>query len=412
MSGMRVLLGVTGGIAAYNSVDLVRRLRDAGAEVRVVMTRGATAFVTPLTFQAVSGFPVRTELLDEEAESGMGHIELARWAEQVLIAPATADFIARLAHGLADDLLATLCLATTAPIMLAPAMNHQMWENAATQANCRLLGERGVRLLGPDSGSQACGESGPGRMVEPADLVAALLPRSGASLAGRRVVVTAGPTYEDIDPVRYIGNRSSGKMGFAVAAAAAEAGASVELIAGPVRLATPRGVNRTDVRGAVEMRDAALRLADGADVFIGVAAVADYTPASMAQQKIKKHEPRQQLELVASPDIVAEVAAMRPRPFTVGFAAETEKLREHALNKLSRKRLDMIAANRVGRSRTGFDAEYNEILLLSPGEEKQLGEGSKPQLARLLVEEIASRLKGIERIETHSDQNSRPASGS
>jgi phosphopantothenoylcysteine decarboxylase/phosphopantothenate--cysteine ligase len=412
MSGLRILLGVTGGIAAYKSADLVRRLREAGIEVRVVMTQAATAFVAPLTFQALSGNPVRTELLDEDAEAGMGHIELARWADQVLIAPATADFIARLAHGLADDLLTTLCLATTAPISLAPAMNQRMWENAATQANCALLGERGIRMLGPDSGSQACGETGPGRMLEPAELVAAILPRGSGSLAGRRVVVTAGPTYEDIDPVRYIGNRSSGRMGFAVAAAAAAAGARVDLVAGPVRLETPVGVSRIDVRSAVEMRDAALRLANGADVFIGVAAVADYAPARPAQQKIKKGGDQQQLELVANPDIVAEVSAMNPRPLTVGFAAETENLRAHALEKLSRKRLDMIAANPVGRSGSGFDADNNEILLLSHGgDEKHLGEGSKARLARLLVEEIAVRLEEFERIETHSDKDTRLASG-
>jgi phosphopantothenoylcysteine decarboxylase/phosphopantothenate--cysteine ligase len=287
-----------------------------------------------------------------------------------------------------------------------------MWENMATQANCTLLGERGIRLLGPDSGGQACGETGPGRMLEPAELVAAILPVRSDSLAGRRVVVTAGPTYEDIDPVRYIGNRSSGRMGFALAAAAAAAGARVDLVAGPVRLETPAGVSRTDVRSAVEMRDAALRLADGADVFIGVAAVADYAPARPAAQKIKKGRDRQQLELVANPDIVAEVSAMSPGPFTVGFAAETENLRSHALEKLSRKRLDMIAANHVGLRGTGFDAENNEILLLLPGgEEKHLGEGSKPQLARLLVDEIAVRLKGIERIEIHSDKDTRLASG-
>ena len=396
MSGKRILLGVTGGIAAYKSADLVRRLRDTGAEVRVVMTRGALAFVTPLTFQAVSGNPVHTTLLDEAAEAGMGHIELARWADQVLVAPATASFIARLAHGLADDLLSTICLATTAPLTLAPAMNQQMWLNSATRANCALLQERGVRLVGPAVGGQACGETGPGRMVEPADLVTALSDMSMACLAGKHVVVTAGPTFEDIDPVRYIGNRSSGKMGFAVAEAAALAGARVSLVSGPVALETPHGVDRTDVRGAVEMRNAALKLAASADVFIGVAAVADYAPEHPAEQKIKKGKGNLKLELVRTPDIVAEVAAMENRPFTVGFAAETEKLREHALEKLSRKRLDMIAANRVGQNGLGFESEDNEILILVPGGEKPLGKGSKRQLARHLMEEVAARLKEIE----------------
>jgi len=393
MSGEHIVLGVTGGIAVYKSAELVRRLRDAGAEVRVVMTRGAQAFVTPLTFQALSGHPVHTQLLDAAAEAGMGHIELARWASRVLVAPATADFIARLAHGLADDLLTTLCLATTAPLVLAPAMNQQMWANPATRHNCALLQERGVRLIGPDSGSQACGETGPGRMTEPAELVAALFGDTPALLAGRHVVVTAGPTYEDIDPVRFIGNRSSGRMGFAVAAAAARAGARVSLVAGPVRLDTPAGVERTDVRSAREMRDAALQLARGADVFIAVAAVADYTPLCRAEQKIKKSRSRQALELVSTPDIVAEVAALPERPFTVGFAAETERLREHAMEKLSRKSLDMIAANPVGQEGSGFESENNEILLLTPEREIPLGAASKAELAQSLIREVARQIE-------------------
>jgi len=393
VSSQHVVLGVTGGIAAYKSADLVRRLRDAGAEVRVVMTRGAQAFVTPLTFQAVSGQAVHTELLDAGAEAGMGHIELARWADQVLVAPATADFIARLAHGLADDLLTTLCLATSAPLALAPAMNQQMWVNPATVHNCALLQQRGVRLIGPDRGSQACGDTGPGRMAEPAELVAALFADKPDLLAGRHVVVTAGPTYEDIDPVRFIGNRSSGRMGFAVAAAAADAGARVSLVAGPVRLDTPAGVERTDVRSAIEMREAAVRLAREADVFIGVAAVADYAPAFRAEQKIKKGQPQLTLELVSTPDILAEVAALPERPFTVGFAAETEHLRAHALEKLSRKSLDMIAANRVGREGGGFESENNELLLLSTAGEIALGTASKMELARSLIREVARRIE-------------------
>ena len=411
VSKERILLGVTGGIAAYKAAELVRRLREAGAEVRVVMTRAAQSFVTPLTFQAVSGNPVHTEFLDEDAEAGMGHIELARWAGRVVVAPATADFIARLAHGLADDLLSTICLATAAPLVVAPAMNQQMWSHPATQDNCRLLEQRGIRLIGPESGSQACGDTGPGRMTEPADLVAALLSQGGAALAGRHVVVTAGPTYEDLDPVRFIGNRSSGRMGFAVAAAAAEAGAKVSLVSGPVGLATPAGVERRDVRSAVEMRDAVMQLVTGADLFFGVAAVADYRPQQAAGQKLKKGPPRQNLELVANPDIIAEVAALEDGPLTIGFAAETEQVEAHAREKLSVKGLDMIAANRVGREGSGFESEHNEILLLWAGGEKHLGRGSKHQLARLLVSAAADRLNEREAIETGSDQDPRPAPG-
>ena len=410
LNSRRVLLGVTGGIAAYKSADLVRRLRDAGAEVRVVMSHGATAFITPLTFQAVSGNPVHTELLDEAAEAGMGHIELARWADQVLVAPATANFIARLAHGLADDLLSTICLATTAPVALAPAMNQQMWSNPATRANCELLEQRGIDLIGPAIGAQACGETGPGRMVEPSELVKALVARRESVLAGMHVLVTAGPTYEDIDPVRFIANRSSGRMGFAIAQAARDAGARVSLVAGPVALETPQGVERKDVRSALEMRDVALRLAVSADVFISVAAVADYRPARPAAQKLKKGLPRQKVELVANPDIVSEVAALEGGPLTVGFAAETEKLKEHALEKLSCKRLDMIAANRVGQAGSGFESDQNEILLLTPSGEQNLGKGSKRKLAQLLIEAVASRLRDAD-IESRSDKSNRPATG-
>jgi len=406
----RILLGVTGGIAAYKSADLVRRLRDAGAEVRVVMSHGALAFITPLTFQAVSGNPVHTKLLDEAAEAGMGHIELARWADQVLVAPATANFIARLAHGLADDLLSTICLATTAPVALAPAMNQQMWSNPATRANCETLKLRGASLIGPASGAQACGETGPGRMTEPSELVKVLAAFEGSVLAGRHVVVTAGPTYEDIDPVRYIANRSSGRMGFAVAQAAREAGARVNLVAGPTALETPPGVERTDVRSAQEMYDAALGLAARSDVFFGVAAVADYRPARPAAQKLKKGLPKQNIALVANPDIVSAVAALEHGPLTVGFAAETEKLKENALEKLSRKRLDIIAANRVGKAGSGFESDQNEILLLTPSGEQNLGSGSKRKLAQLLIEAVADRLKDAN-FKSRSDKNNRPATG-
>jgi phosphopantothenoylcysteine decarboxylase/phosphopantothenate--cysteine ligase len=405
LAGKRIVLGVTGGIAAYKSADLVRRLRDAGAEVRVVMSHGATAFISPLTFQAVSGNPVHTDLLDESAEAGMGHIELARWADQVLVAPATAHFMAQLAHGMAGDLLCTLCLASAAPLAIAPAMNQQMWSNAATMANRKLLVKRGIQVIGPASGSQACGETGPGRMVEVQELLAALSPAAPMALAGKHVVVTAGPTIEDIDPVRYIANRSSGRMGFACARAASEAGARVSLIAGPVQLETPAGVERRDVRSAREMHTIALQLAPSADVFISVAAVADYRPARPAAQKIKKGLPQQTIELVSNPDIVSAVAALAKRPFTVGFAAETEKLRTHALEKLSRKGLDMIAANRVGQSGSGFESEENEILLITPSGEQDLGRGSKQQLARLLIEAVVARLRGNENIETSPDKN-------
>ena len=406
MNGKRIVLGVTGGIAAYKSADLVRRLQDAGAEVRVVMTRGAQAFVTPLTFQAVSGNPVHTTLLDEHAEAGMGHIELARWADTVLVAPATADFMARLAHGLADDLLTTVCLATAAPLVLAPAMNRQMWANPATVANRDLLLFRGVRMLGPGEGSQACGETGPGRMLQPAELAEAVMGNAEKPMTGRKVLITAGPTYEDLDPVRFIGNRSSGRMGFAVAEAAARAGAEVTLIAGPVQLATPAGVDRRDVRSAREMHAQVMAAAASADVFIGVAAVADYRPADRAPEKIKKGSGGMEIGLVTNPDIITDVAALENGPLTVGFAAETEKLEEHALDKLSRKRLDMIAANRVGLESTGFEVGENEILLLSGNERKPLGRGSKHKLAELLVREISARLNGKEGIETRSNQDS------
>ena len=420
IAGQRILLGVTGGIAAYKSADLVRRLREAGADVRVVMTHGAQAFVTPLTFQAVSGHRVLTELLDEEAEAGMGHIELARWADQIVVAPATADFMARLAHGLAPDLLSTICLASDAPVMVAPAMNQQMWSNPATQENAEILTRRGVSLLGPATGDQACGDVGPGRMLEPADILAALSDGQPALLAGRHVLITAGPTFEDIDPVRFIGNRSSGKMGFAVARAARIAGARVTLVAGPCDLPTPAGVERVDVRSAAQMHKAVFERVSDADVFIGVAAVADYTPARPADSKMKKGLPRQRIDLVATPDIVAEVAALEAGPYTVGFAAETDNVAEYARDKLLRKGLGMIAANRVGQPGSGFAGDDNEILLfvrdrsgagVAPDGERRLGSGSKQRLAAEIIREIAKQLEGSGSIEDHPDQGTRPASG-
>jgi phosphopantothenoylcysteine decarboxylase/phosphopantothenate--cysteine ligase len=392
MKGKRILLGVTGGIAAYKSADLVRRLLERGAEVQVVMTAGAQRFVTPTTFQAVSGRPVRTDLWDAAAEAAMGHIELARWADLVLVAPASAHFLARLAHGLADDLLSTLCLATTAPIAVAPAMNQQMWLNAATRANVALLTERGVRVLGPGVGDQACGEAGPGRMLEPvqiADDVQALLPHAGL-LAGRRVVITAGPTRECIDPVRFVSNRSSGKMGFAVAAAMQEAGAEVVLIAGPVALTAPPGVKRVDVETCEQMYAAVQRELPAAAIFVATAAVADYRPTQVATQKIKKQGDTMSLELTRTTDILERVSSAAQRPFVVGFAAETTAVEQHAREKLLRKNLDLIAANEVGECKA-FDCDDNALILLWRGGRAELPRASKRELARALTGVIIER---------------------
>jgi len=393
MQGKHILLGVTGGIAAYKSADLVRRLRERGAEVQVVMTRAAREFVTATTFQAVSGRPVRSDLWDASAEAAMGHIELARWAEAVLIAPASADFLARLAAGMADDLLTTLCLATEAPIAVAPAMNHVMWSNAATRANIATLTGRGVHLYGPGEGDQACGETGEGRMLEPLDLserVQSLLLPSGA-LAGRRVLITAGPTRERIDPVRFISNRSSGKMGFAVAQAAREAGAGVVLVSGPVSLPTPTGVTRVDVESASEMLAAVLRELPGTDLFISTAAVADYRPARAAEQKIKKTSDTLDLAMERTADVLATVAARSERPFVVGFAAETESVEQNARSKLLKKNLDMIAANEVGHDKA-FDCEENQLIVLTRGGRHELARAGKLTLARGLVTLIAQEM--------------------
>lgn len=388
LQGKHIVLGVTGGIAVYKSPDLVRRLREAGADVQVVMTSGAQQFVTPLTFQAVSGHPVRTELWDTAAEMAMGHIELARWADMVLVAPATADFMARLAHGIADDLLTTLCLATEAPIVLAPAMNWAMWGNPATQRNVQRLTGRSVRMLGPGEGDLAEGEVGVGRMLEPMEIVAALAGGGGTALRNARVLITAGPTREPIDPIRFLSNRSSGKMGFAVARAAAEAGARVTLVSGPVQLATPKNVRRVDVETAAEMQAAVTKEVSSTDIFIAAAAVADYAPAEIAVQKIKKHSAVLQLNLDRTPDILAEVAAQVPRPFIVGFSAETEKLETHAREKLAKKRLDLIAANWVGAGR-GFDRDDNTLMVYWHDGAAELGTASKLELARRLVALIA-----------------------
>ncbi|MCH4810619.1 bifunctional phosphopantothenoylcysteine decarboxylase/phosphopantothenate--cysteine ligase CoaBC [Vreelandella neptunia] len=376
LAGKRVLLGVSAGIAAYKSALIVRLLKQAGCEVRVVMTSGAQAFITPLTLQALSGEPVRTSLLDPDAEAGMGHIELARWADVVLIAPATADLIARLVHGMADDLLTTLCLASEAPKLIAPAMNQAMWRHPATQRNVEQLQQDGWQQIGPDAGDQACGDVGPGRMSEPEEIFsvvtalfsAPFVQYPDASASAPHVVITAGPTREPLDPVRYLSNHSSGKMGFALAAAAVAQGARVTLISGPVNLPTPQGVTRIDVESAEQMYAEAQRLAPLAGVFIGCAAVADYRAAAPAEHKLKKQDDSDTLTLtlVKNPDIIASVAALpvEQRPLVVGFAAETQEVERYARDKLQRKGLDMIVANDVSQAGLGFGSDQNAAWLL------------------------------------------------
>jgi phosphopantothenoylcysteine decarboxylase/phosphopantothenate--cysteine ligase len=402
LTNKRILLGVTGGIAAYKSADTVRRLREAGAEVRVVMTAGAAEFITALTLQAVSGHPVHQQLLDTGAEAGMGHIELARWADAVLVAPASANFMARLAQGRADDLLSAVCLATESPVAVAPAMNQQMWSNAATQANLATLKKNGVRIFGPAEGSQACGEVGPGRMLEPAELVTLVAELfTAGELDGLRVVVTAGPTWEAIDPVRGLSNRSSGKMGYAVAQAAMEAGANVTLISGPTALPDPERVHTIRVESAQEMHDAVHAHIADTDIFIGVAAVADYRPTQMAEDKIKKTQEKMTLDLERTPDILTSVAALKPAPFTVGFAAETENLEQHARQKLATKKLDIVAANRVGAD-LGFGTDENSLLLIEPGAVTELPMQPKAKLARALIAHVAARYRAKHSAKVHT----------
>lgn len=388
-----VLLGVSGGIAAYKSAELTRQLLELGANVRVIMTRGAREFITPLTLQALSGNPVHTELLDAEAELGMSHIELARWADLLLVAPATADLLARLAAGRADDLLTTVALATPAPLLLAPAMNQQMWRDEATAANVATLRARGCTLVGPASGEQACGDVGPGRMEEPAVIAAAAagLFETGL-LAGKRVLVTAGPTREALDPVRYISNHSSGKMGYALARAAVDAGAVTTLVSGPVNLAEPDHVRVLRVESASQMLDQCLQLLPQCDIFIGCAAVADYRPAVIEKRKIKKGPEEISLRLVRNPDIIAAVAASENRPFTVGFAAETNDLLAHAREKMVRKGLDMIVANDVSDSSIGFNSDNNAATVLWADGDQELALAGKAALARQIIELIARRL--------------------
>ena len=391
-NGPRILLGVTGGIAAYKSLDLVRRLKERGAEVQVVLTQSAKAFISPSAFQAVSGQRVRDDLWDEAAEAAMGHIELARWADLVLIAPATANVMGSLAAGLAGDLLTTLVLAAQAPVILAPAMNQAMWSNQAVQQNRVLLEGRGIRFLGPAEGEQACGDQGLGRMIEPVDIVQAVFEApiqfASQSLKGITTLITAGPTREPIDPVRYITNRSSGKMGFSLAAAAQQAGAHVVLVSGPVSIETPPGVERIEVETAKEMYGAVHQRVAEADLFIACAAVSDYRPKTEASHKLKRNEMTLSLELVRSLDTLASVAKLQNGPFTVGFAAETQNVTENARAKLIKKRLDMIAANLVGPD-CGFDQETNSLKVFWKNGDIELEQGSKSVIARKLIQLIA-----------------------
>ena len=396
MASQNIILGVSGGIAAYKTPELVRRLRDRGAAVQVVMTRSAHEFVTETTLQAVSGMPVRTNLWDSQAEAAMGHIELARWADLVLIAPATAEIMARMAAGAAPDLLTTLCLATEAPVVIAPAMNHVMWSHPAVQENRQKLADHGVRILGPDIGDQACGESGPGRMLQPDEIVAAVTAPIAVAdvepplLAGKKVLITAGPTREALDPVRFISNRSSGKMGYALADAARQAGAEVILVSGPVSIAVPDGVDLVNVESAQQMFAATHEHIEGIDIFIAAAAVADYRPANLQEQKIKKSAGEMSIDLVRAPDILASVAKINNGPFAVGFAAETENLRDYARAKLDKKNLDMIVANLVGE-KLGFDADDNAVEVYWHDGEQSFPIAAKSDLADNLIKLVSER---------------------
>ncbi|HEC28662.1 MAG TPA: bifunctional phosphopantothenoylcysteine decarboxylase/phosphopantothenate--cysteine ligase CoaBC [Gammaproteobacteria bacterium] len=392
LQGKNILLGITGSIAAYKGADLTRRLREQGANVRVVMTRSATGFITPLTLQALSGQPVHTELMDLDAEAAMGHIELSRWADAIAIAPASADFIARQTAGRADDLLTAICLACQSRIVVAPAMNQHMWANPATQDNVSVLKDRGIQIVGPDQGSQACGDTGPGRMADPDRIVVSIgqLFESGL-LSGKQILVSAGPTREPLDPVRYISNRSSGKMGFAIAEAAIEAGAAVTLVTGPVHLETPARVDRIRVETASQMYKVVLDKAASCDIFISAAAVADYRPGLNAVSKIKKGPDELQIKLVRTNDILSAVATLASAPFTVGFAAETDNLLDYARGKMQRKNLDMIVANQVGPS-AGFDRDDNELDILWSNGHVHINKNSKKSLARDLVKIISGRI--------------------
>lgn len=405
LQGKKILLGISGGIAAYKTPELVRRLKDKGADVRVVMTEGAKAFITPLTLQAVSANAVADSLLDTQAELAMGHIELAKWADFILIAPATADVIAKISAGLANDLLTTLCLATAAPVAIAPAMNQQMWHNPATQNNINTLSTWGYTFFGPGAGEQACGDIGLGRMLDVDELVDLTCQQISAlhnnetntpkeqPLAGQKWLITAGPTREAIDPVRYISNHSSGKMGFAIASAAQQLGAEVTIISGPVSLATPTHCHKISVTSAIDMHQQAMTLATEANVFVACAAVADYRIDTIANEKIKKSHDTMQLNLVKNPDIVADVAALTNKPFTVGFAAETQDVEHYARGKLARKNLDMIAANNVAESGQGFNSDDNALTVFTANDEKVLPLTSKSELAKQLVLHIQQKFE-------------------
>jgi len=395
LTNKQVVLGISGGIAAYKSAELTRLLKGAGADVRVVMTPSATEFITPLTLQALSGNPVHQHLLDTEAEAAMGHIELAKWADLILIAPASANLMARLTAGQGDDLLTTICLATEAPICLAPAMNQAMWKDSGTQENAEKLISRGIKLFGPGVGEQACGDTGPGRMLEPEEIVQETANQfETGSLTGKTLFITAGPTREAMDPVRYISNHSSGKMGYAIAEAAAEAGASVKLISGPVNIKAPERTQLIKVESAEEMLSASLEGLENCDIFIAAAAVADYRPTAVAEHKIKKGtEEIMELHLVKNPDIVATVAGSSPKPYTVGFAAETKDVLNYARGKLERKGLDLIIANDVSRSDIGFNSDENAVTVISQQDTLELPQASKRQLAGSLIELIAAQHK-------------------
>lgn len=392
LENINIILGITGGIAAYKTPDLVRKLVAKGANVRVVMTQSANEFVSPLALQAVSGNPVSDNLLDKDAEAAMGHIELARWADKLVVAPATANFMAKLTYGLADDLLSTLCLATRAPIHIAPAMNQQMWFAAATQANLKILEQRQIQFLGPAQGEQACGDVGPGRMLEPQEIADLLAQQTHEQvLAGKRITITAGPTREDIDPVRYLSNHSSGKMGYALAIAAQELGASVTLVSGPVNIPPPAKVHIISVSSAQQMHDAVMQTTHNCDIFIGCAAVADYRVQQKNQQKIKKSDSELTLTFIKNPDILSDVAHLENAPFTLGFAAETQNLREYALGKLQRKKLNMIAANDVSNNTIGFNSDQNALSVFWSKGEKKLEIADKQLLARQLMLLVAQR---------------------
>jgi len=392
LTGQKILLGITGGIAAYKSAVLCRELIRLGADVRVIMTAAAVRFITPLTLQALSGHPVNSDLFQAETDHGMGHIELARWADLIIIAPASANTMARLAHGQADDLLTTTVLASDAPLYLAPAMNSLMWRHLATQANIELLISRGVKILGPAEGDQACGEQGMGRMLE-AEQIAEHIQQltQNELLAGKNIIVTAGPTWEALDPVRGLTNHSSGRMGYALASALQDAGAAITLISGPTALHPPYGVNCIRITSAEEMAESVMANIATCDIFVGVAAVADYRPVVSAEQKIKKNSETLTLALLRNPDILAMVAALDNAPFTVGFAAETENVTSNAEKKLTAKGIDMIAANPVSGDNSAFNSDSNELTLIDKNGISHLSRCSKPLLAQKLTKEIARR---------------------